>query len=228
MALWVYLWAWSGITKWLYHLDWNANDSSGNSANGTATNVTWQSWKIWTNSALFNWTNSYIQCTDWYSWSGSYCIMWYFNSTVAPTSWDYNLMFRYSDSSWYDTMRVYYWWWANNTITWKWCTWTVTDANNVFNISINPSTNTWHHYAFVIDDTNKYAKFYFNWNFHSQQSFTWNASKSTRTNFYFTIWNRFYSPNECWSWWIDEIICQQSLLNASDIKKYYTYSKGWF
>lgn len=35
MSLWQYLWAGSTVTQWLYHLDGNSNDSSGNAVNGT-------------------------------------------------------------------------------------------------------------------------------------------------------------------------------------------------
>lgn len=47
-------------TKGLYRLNGNANDDSGNSNNGTATNVTWIDGKIGSGAGSFNGSSSYI------------------------------------------------------------------------------------------------------------------------------------------------------------------------
>jgi len=65
MSLWKYVWAWSLITKGLYHFDWNSNDSSWNTNNWSDTNINYVSdSKIWKLCASFNWTNSIINVAD--------------------------------------------------------------------------------------------------------------------------------------------------------------------
>ena len=78
MSLGEFLGSWSAVTKWLYKLDNNANDSSGNWANWTATNVAYVSGKIWSNCWQFNNTSSKITTA---------VTLWTVNSnkTIIPT-----------------------------------------------------------------------------------------------------------------------------------------------
>lgn len=208
---------------WKYNLNWNANASVW--TNWIATNVTWTNGKMnW--CAETTW-NGYIDVWDFYSWSGSYTIEWLFNSNVTATSWDYNIIYRYSNSSGYDTTRVYYGWYWSNQLIWKWCTWTTTNVNNTFTITNTFVAWKWYYMIFELDDTNKNANFYLNWVLHSTQSFTWSLSKSTQTTQKCSFGNRYYNADEWWDGKIDELIVHNTSVWWAYAKNKYLYY-NWF
>ena len=133
---------WSNTIAY-YPLNWNANDESWNGNNGTASNITWDSW--WDNGcAYFNW-NSYINIpaltnttTRTYSFwvkcasnaSGDFLFTW--------DNSDKNLTFMVSS-------------WKINTQMWKSWIWSPTRwiTNNYSNATV--WDNTWHHIVVTVN-----------------------------------------------------------------------------
>ena len=68
MTLGEYNWAGAATTLWLYHLNWNSNDSSGNGNNWTDTNISYVDWKFW-QCGSFNWSSSKIVISTITPWT---------------------------------------------------------------------------------------------------------------------------------------------------------------
>lgn len=188
------------------HLDWTNNwttwyDQSWNWNNWTQVGGV-ISWRIWQSKySEFDWVNDYIDVWDIYSWSWSYVIKTRFRPDVSATSIDYDIIFRYSDNLWYDTTRAYYWWYANNRITWKWLSWNLADANNTLNIDYTFVIWKTYDIAFVLNDIDKTAKCFINWVLHTSWSFTGSLAKSNRAwPHKMSFGNRWYNANEWFNW----------------------------
>jgi len=212
MALWNYLWAWSWITKWLYHLDWNANDSSGNGVNGTATNIIWTWWIIWSWSASLTWTNSHIIINDalWLTTSSSNTLSFIIKSTSASwtqyitdwctTSWGNRRIVLYS-VSW--ILYIYSSWVSGSSTG-------LNIVNKILRISLvhTPSTD----YVYVNSALLTSIAWWSIW-IPYNQLWLWTPVDSTLVAQFI--------------WIIDEAIVENRAWSATEIKKYYTYSK-WF
>lgn len=228
MALWEYLWAWSDVTKWLYHLNWNANDDSWNGKNWTASNVSRVGWKVGSWAASFNGSSSYCRmptplsatdnfttmCWVYISWTN---IKWWFLSNS-----NYVVSLTQSPQLWYSL-------WIWNT-TWD-NTWNnfIIIANSVSVVWKVNSIWVWRHHFGVIRSS---------WNWYP--IFDWVIYPSTASNnmYAWTITDLFLwvvspvriTPSErrWFPWLIDEVIIENRVRTAEEIQKYYTYASWKF
>lgn len=210
MALWEYLGAGSWTTKLLLHLNGNANDSSWNSNNGTATNVSWVGGKLWSGSASFNGTTSNIASSYspnitsaitfnfWYKTSanysgGSWVMLWKF-----PWSWDNYWV-------WLNTSNqlTFFVWWSSN--------WSVSDT-------VTSNNWQWNMVTALYNWTN--IQLYKNWVL-IWQTASWTSSPTWNMSIWrFWDFNWFY-----FNWQIDECIIENRWWSVQEIKKYYTFAK---
>lgn len=215
MALWVYLWWWSGITKWLYHLDWNANDSSGNSANGTATNIVWSSGIIGSWSALLSWTNSNIVVNSnlWYTNSSNNTVHIIFIQT--NNTWTQYIIDMTNNISWLKRIVLYsvswvlyiYSWWASWYSTW-------------YNIPLNQKVYC------ILKHSPTQDEIYINAKLQYTNTNVWAWSVNTNQ---FWIWTPVDNLSVAqFIWKIDEVFIENTWWSLNSIRKQYTYSKGWF
>ena len=218
MALWQYLGAWSWVSKWIYHLDWNANDSSGNSANGTATNITWQWWTIWTWSALFVRTSASKIVTPFADpWSASTFIWKIKTTTSASSTNEYTFITK---RNWTFTFQfTMKWWLSSNKIhlnDWG-VTWT-TIATSAIN------DWKWHTVAMVMSNSTTATVY-------TDGNQTWTSSSFSFVTQSFSNWNLLWDFNTWWrafDWSMDEFIVENRAWTASEIRKYHTYSRWFF
>lgn len=221
--LWEYLGAGSSTTKWLYHFNWNADDSSWNWNNLTPTNITWVWWIVWSGSASFNWSNSHLYwlCNFWIT--NTYTINWKWKTSILPTSWNlYNFFIKWETSSslnWFDCALY------NNAWTYQlymthadWVWWT----SYSWNIP-TPTINTNYNYTLIFTWTNIFL--YINWSLLSSQPAA-RIIVSATNNFY--VWYNGIANIRRFNWIIDELIIEPTVWSAEKVKKYYTYSQWKF
>lgn len=220
MALWEYLWAWSWTTKLLLHLNWNSTDSSGNWYNWTDASITYVWWIIWSGSASFNGTSSYIEIPDA---TGLRYQTWWVNGNLSVS-----IRFKPSTISWVHTL-VWKWsnWWTNTDwiIFQNWATinWAILWANNVATTWNILTIWVWTHIVMTLNSS-KNIVVYIN-----------SISSATATNTTSpTYWT--YDPVRIWqntntnylNWVIDEVIIENRVWTPEEIKRYYTYSRWMF
>lgn len=218
MAIWSYLWAWSWITKWLYHLEGNANDDSGNSANGTATNVTWQWWNIWSGSWLFvrsSWSKVVTPFSD--PWSASTFVIKIKTTTTASWFDEYSAITKRNWSFTFQMAMVS----PSNTTKISMYDWGVT-ATRIYSWVIND----WKRHTVAMTMTNNTtASIYTDW------FKTWTSSSFSFVTQSFSNWNLIWDFNTWWrafDWSMDEFIVENVAWNDAQHRKYHTYSKWWF
>lgn len=221
MSLWEYIGAWSTVTKWLYHLNWNANDSSGNGNNWVSTNVTWVWGRLGSWAASFNWSSSRI------SWT------WLNPSSYWTTSFTVSLWAKINSWSWVNNKELFIiketwsWWniqfyfnssWSNiNAQPWNWQT------NNIYTVTKTFSTWIWYYLTYVRTATTD--EIFVDWvsiwkNTHSSFWFsnTWTA---------YVLWDT-WDGNAYTNWVLDEVVIENRAWTAEEIRRYYTYSQGKF
>ena len=213
MALWEYLWAGSDTTKLLCHLNWNANDSSWNGNNWTASNVSRVGWKVGGGAASFNGTSSYI--SFWYdaptsNWTYSYWIKptnftaqhSHFHNFTNESSWR-NIYIYSLATTWVIVIDVpYVKWNIISSIDWL-TAW-------VWNyVTVTRSWNTW--------------SIYFNWVLKNSvtDSTTQQSTTSCRIG-------RVDSSSKYYLGWFDEVIVENRAWTATEVQKYYTYASWKF
>ena len=213
MALWQYNW-W----KALYHLDWNANDSSWNWYNWEATNVTWVWWKVW--SWCVSLTNWYINCLN----------------PIIPNSHDIFTFHVYAKmDSWVNNTYRRLWW----NISTAWYYFQISNTNKIFASWYNPgneyrydsvwsfTSTDWTLFSFVKTWPRSF-KIYVNWEpIATTYSNTGSASVNTTWNWH--IWTIPESwTTYAWKWLIDEYVLEYKAFSDSEVKKYYTSLKWRF
>lgn len=234
MTFWEYLWAGSWITKWLWHLNWNSNDASGNGNNWTDANITYwlPYWKFW-QGALFNGSSSKISIPTWaiitgnwartfiawvkpvYTTSDSFrCIMWSWENT----SWySFMLWLKYWDRDWKMKLRVNRYYSDQDTIDVK----SLLDDWKLHMVAVTYNwVTTW------TDTLWAGIRFWIDWTEISRWSLKDDTTFSTATT-NSGIWTQYWS-NLLWNWLIDEVIIENRAWTATEIKKYYTYAKWRF
>lgn len=222
MALWEYLWAWPNTTKLLLHLNWDANDSTGNGNNWTRWWTTaYANGKLGSQCASFN-GSSYI--TIWnnamFASTTLSMFLWVkFNSVSSLQyiwlceSWGYELVYiRISNVA--GAYRL-------NFITWTW-SWFSDWWNDSWWIPItNFTTWVWYHIWFTQSWTT--IRQYVNWAEFSNYTSSGNFKTLTWT---YKWW---LSANvNRYNWLIDEVIIENKAWTPEQIKKYYTYAKWRF
>lgn len=220
MALWEYLWAGSAITKWLYHLNWNANDSSWNGNNWTAANVTWVDWKVGSWAASFNGSNSTINKT-WLSLSFS---------EITISCW----LKKKRNLNNERFVCLFFWGVHEISImsynTTEWNLWIVWYFNGW---SFLGMVNTWisnnNRMYVTLTAGSGFNRLYINW---VQQTLTYDKGtpSSGLLSNTFSQWgigsnsnNAQFAQAE-----IDEVIIENRAWTATEIQKYYTYSSWKF
>lgn len=221
--IWEYLWAWTAITKWLYHLNWGATDSSWNWNNWTPTDISWVLGKIWSWCASFNGSTSIISITD--------------SSTLSP-SWSFTLNAWIKVNSYNNTATLWLWkWWeTNNAREYALAEW---DATNLqfyiastwaywawsFLVSTSkPSTWVWTLFTCVFTSW-VWWTIYKNWISSGSNTSTMTSVQDNANPFqmgYAT--NNFWGVSNKFNWYIDEVIFENYAWTATQIKKYYTYA----
>lgn len=196
-----------------YSLNWNANDSSGNGYNWTATEITWKPWIVWhwDWSAGCNWTTSSIVTSTWLNiaitnytisvwinpssiptWSDFWEIIWIFNNSAQYIIWLMLHQQKYYCLQWV--------WWAN---------WIVQPTTPI------PTVNTKELLTIVWNTTaitlyRNWIQIWTAWAW----SFTWTINQ-------IKIWNWKYV------WLIDEIIIRNNALSPAEVKNEYLFY-NWF
>ena len=220
--LWEYKWAWSGTTKGLYHLNWNANDSSWNWNDWTASNVSWVWGKIWSWCASFNWTNSSINNSNTTNIWNKYTISAWFYSTA--TSWARTIV-SISDrnSSPENLINIYINATSNTAIAMEY-------ANSSWNLQYPNISSTpnlkdkWYNIVVTVDEW--FISIYLNW---VSYPITNNNVTSKLINTYLNIWQLKTNNNLYYfNWLIDEVIIENTAWSANKVKKQYTYSKWYY
>lgn len=208
-TLWEYLWAGSAVTKWLYHLNWNSNDASGNGNNGTATNVTWVDGRFWKCASLSWWTSGLISMSS----------AWMSLTTFNHSAW------FYTGST---SIQAITWWSSNwcpniNLVSWKI---TLARQNQLELIS---STIDYPLNSRVFVSVN-YTQSWWSWDIELYVDWQLNNT-NTITNTFSTYWNFQiwrYATFWTFNWQIDEVIIENRAWTPEEVQKYYTYAKGRF
>lgn len=204
MALWEYLGAWASTTKWLYHLNWDATDSSWNGNNGMATNISWTWGKIWSGSATWNWSSSRITFTRTWAWSNNTYAVWF------KRNWNW---------TWENQLAMF--WWTS------WTKWTAIRCQTTTLQYLNSNYSAWQTiqtisnwiwYHLVITQDWSWSKAYINWSLivsNSDTSTLW----WTQLSAFLSNWN---AAQDYFNWVIDEVIIEARTWTAEEVKKQYT------
>lgn len=216
MAFWEYIWSWPTITKWLYHLNWNANDSSWNWYNWTANNLTYSNIFFWWNAWNFNWSSSYIDI--WNIDIQSSTTFSVFLNISRRTVWDFEVMIDFEkkfiiqfDNSWT---------WYKLLIQILASDWASSQWLQCMPLNNNQKYNIWFVY------NNWTIKSYINWLYYSSISWktTYTWAKWIQRIWCYRSWWYFYD------WYIDDVIIDTKAWTDEEVKKYYTETKWrfWF
>lgn len=178
-----------------YPLEANANDYSGNNNHATATNVSFLN-----NSANFTWN----WCITVWSFSA---INFTFHAKVKLSHLNgYQILFRYSNSSWVDIARCYLTGYGAITI----------NINSTsYNTNVVADTNE-NLYSFIL--TNNLLKFYVNGQLRFSQTINWVSNVSGAR---FSIANRRYNPNEWIIGTIKEVLIDSKIWKDTEVSLYY-------
>jgi len=226
MALWEYLWAWSSVTKWLYHLNGNANDSSGNWNNATSSSIVYVDWKIWSKCA-WSTSKTYITLPStfmWTIWTWDFAISFWLNP-VNPWTWQYPMLFwSFKDSSPYVWPTIFYDP-LNIQRLWDCCIFRVTRSNE--QCVSWASSLYWEWVNVVFTRISWVCYVYYNWELKLQFNDTtyiptWESAYIfSRNGHYQQFCNTWAKFDECivetGVWW-----------TAEKVKKQYTYAKWRF
>lgn len=238
--MWEYLWAGSATTKWLYHLNWNSNDSSWNSYNWTDNNISYVDGRFW-QCASFNGSSSIINLSNaaWFSWNQARTIIARIKPSSMPhTNWLYNIFSNWANSSGQDFSFILYdsnssGWLANQTVFYI-----RRYQNDQASIDIRDTINTtnWRMVAITYNWVSSgtatlgaWLRFYLNGveiernpstDYRNNQSFSTAQSNVSigGTNMY----------GGYFLWLIDEVITEARERTAIEMQKYYTFAKGRF
>lgn len=226
MSLWKYMGAGSTVTKWLYHLDGNSNDSSGNANNGTDTNISYVDWKI-------------LQCASWSAtwyislplniiWNWDYTIAQRVNITTRPANGANYVLYHWSPNSnfpaqFVDLTNI------NGNATYRVRNRVTNTANSEFQLSYESPyadyENVWS--WIVATKISNVLHLYINGDEKGTPvTVTWTANTD---DFKCTIWAAyFWSYSSHINGKIDELIIENRAWTAAEVRKFYTYSKWRF
>lgn len=216
-----YLWAGSWITKALYHLEWNGNDSSGNGINltndwtitySTANGRFWQ----WVSMALAS--RIYANNNLWFDGNSDCMFSLWFNIASWTAVWVYNFcgILNLTTSN---AFSMYY----NTNILYAWKSKrAVQDAPTVATNTI--ATGVRHNIICVYTHSDKQSYIYIDWLYRTKETVSGNGTWWTVSYFY--LWD--YSKDKATWAKLDEYFYENRAWTATQIKKYYTMSKWRF
>ena len=223
MALWEYLGAGSGTTKWLYKLNGNANDSSWNWNNGTSTNVSWVAGRLWSQCAQ-TWTSAYIAipnsiCSAIWTWDFTISLFLY---PINPWAWIYPMIFgSFQPSSPFIWPTIFYdptnnWWWWNAIEV------RLTASNKQFVTSPSASSLYQKWTNMIFTRISWVCNFYINWSNVKQWNDATNVNSTTES--FILSRNYIYQQFPSWARMDDCFINVWKWMTASEARKYYTYT----
>ena len=195
---------WANTLAYL-KLENDANDSSWNSHNGTASNITYTTLSTWKKVATFAGNSTIVLNSSLFSsWVFTCNIYvywtWFGTSELNVIMWNAN-----SDSQWY--YSDHYWG------TLRWC------VNNTIIQNTGYVTDTWFLYTITHDGST--IRMYKNWSLLTTVSYSWTTY--TVRNFY--LWYRAYGNDRYWKWYMSEFICENRVWSDADISAYYNKTK---
>lgn len=223
-----YLGAGTSITKALYHLE-NTTDSSGNGNTLTNNNSVAFNAAKFGNGADFGSSNSNksLQILNNLGISNTSITMSCWSKRNAEISTGIQTFFAHNDSTTRTKDYVYYDYnGGTRRLIFSHTKNFVGSADVVYNITLG--TNNWYHLAYVFDGTNVYA--YLNGLYLGTASTTGNGTTQGHNSFAIgglpndngTGFNNYSSSI------IDEVIVENRVWSAEEVKKYYTYASGRF
>lgn len=217
-----YLGAWSSTTKVIYRMNGDANDSSGNSNNWTATNISWVDWRF-LQAASFNGSTSKIVL-----WNNLWIIWWSITMSTwiklwaEIWSWIYCIIQQWDSSSNVANLIFYeYNWWTRRLFFDRARLWVVDE---------------WFYYNITLWTTNRYniiysynwttLRWYLNWVdiWNHVASWNWSTSPGNSLN----LWMWYDWTNFPYNWLHDETIVENVAWGSEYVKRYYTYAKWRF
>jgi hypothetical protein len=213
-----YLGAGSGTTKLLLHLNGSSTDSSGNGNNGTDTNVTYSLANgKFGQGASFNGSSSSIVKKDTASLkiTTNITISAWINPSSAPTS-------SCVAGKFLDSTHKSYWLAFNGGKAGMYIS---TNGSNQTGEALSQtlSNGVWYNVIGTYDGTN--TKIYVNGSLANSIGQTGGIYDSTGS---FAVGKLGSLSSNYFPGKIDEVIVENRAWTASEIKKYYTYSKGRF
>lgn len=199
------------FTPWVntvayYPLDWDADDYSGNSYDGTATDVTYITLSSWLKVATFNGTSSYIEITNWFSTSDSITFSVWFTRLDG----NFRTLFSNEGSNWIWLYIDYYNGQSNLRVgnwvdTAMWVAW----------------TTTWTWYNLIFTCSGNTGKVYINWTLDTSTYLSSFTSLTTTS----IIWNEPLAPTRWWYGNISRIIIENQARDATAVSNYYNLTK---
>ena len=224
MSLGEYTGAGSGVTKGLYHLSGNSNDSSGNSTNGTDTAITYSlangrfgqgasgngttsEIELTNLASVFSGNNNYTISLRFYPPTGMSTYSECFSATVSQgwTAGSGELAVRFETPKYYFVLALY--------------------SGGGFKYEIPIQYDKWNCITITADGQTR--KIYLNGSLVSSNSFnnTYNFAyfnlMNTASN---TIGYRGLESGQK----LDEVIAENVVWSPEKVKKYFTFSKGRF
>lgn len=212
-----------------YSFDWNADDSTVNSFDGTiywATLTTWKDWVL--NTAYsFDWSNDGI-VMDWISWvlatNEFWVSMWVNIDNLDANIWtgsDGN--FKWAFFLWFNPyFRL--WIWKDNKLLLRqklWWIWRTTSSTNVLDTWI------WMHIVATHNGGTWEDFLYINWTKVNNAYFSWQSNYYSyiAPTYYNTIWARQYSQNlpisNYFDWKIDNVKIYNEYLTEDQVSNLY-------
>lgn len=220
--MWEYLWAGSSITKWLYHLNGNSLDSSGNGFDLTNNwSTPYSDWKFW--QCIDFWTSN----TNKYLSNSSFTNLCSFNNWLTISFW-----VNFNNVTFSSQQNII----SSTDTWWNWVFFRVDSTtatafrfgnsivNDWWTTNINKSWSSWVWYNVIMTHSPTANNYYIDW-----------VLVATRTT------------NVTMSWWsnginigrhitgdsyslakLDEVIIENRFWTETEIKKYYTYTKWRF
>lgn len=222
-----YLSAGSGITKGLWHLNGNSNDSSGNGNNGTDSNITYGlAYGKFGQGAGFNGSSSKITIANHESLrpASAFTISaWIYKTNKTSYGIVFNSGYDNSASPYqFGGIRLY----VSNSgdlvgqIGAYGTTFTIGNSGGYINAT------TWYHIAFTWTGTQAYLYLNGSQLFNNANS---TAPSYQASNAVLIGVRQAGTSNDLWfGGSIDEVIVENVAWSAEKVKKYYTYSRGRF
>lgn len=216
-----YLGAGSATTKLLLHLNGNSTDSSGNGNNGTDTNITYsQANGKFGQGAGFNGSTSKIALPATTSVKGLTQVtfsMWV-KKTANPASQDIVYFESTNNALGYSRLNF-----AINTDGTSLCVWRDTESGSAYDTSMGTlGNNIWYNVISVFDSVGDTIKNYVNGNLVSTTSGSIGAIPNTAPSKEIRI-----TTNNS-GLVVDETFIEAKAWTASEVRKYFTYSRGRF
>ena len=193
-----------------YPLNWNANDESWNGKNGTASNITWDSW--WDNGcAYFNW-NAYISIPSLWSTNNNATFSFWVNSNQNVSNWwDFLCINNSSDNEWFTLMNDSRRFDVQTYKSWY-------SPSNHYSTN-NVCDGTWHYIAVTVSWTN--FSVYIDWTL--DITFTWSywipSLDVTR------MWMHPNWSSNKYTGYIDTLIIEKVCWTADEVANYYNKTK---